>query len=646
MNAKCQLSSVPRSATNGSTPPIYLKAFGTPSNETDGILTHICTKFLDRSSVITEPNIDAMFERICEDGLYDRDQCRWTDRSHYSDALLFLNCLTERSYAALSTMHASESTLPKRRIWVMHPTESSVKIAEHQVLLLVNHDSQGVLAMDDVHAIAELVSDHHDSDAPHDQSGSQPLPSNASTSLSRYDRPFLFGLSIQKSSTMHLVKYDRYGFMTTPFHIHRHPWAVLGCIVTLATCDSYYLGCHHNIESTSMQPDGVSSKCIKTTCYQKATQMRQSADHHARVRLTRPPVFGSFDGSLFPCNCPFRWKFIVDCGAVPQDHAQFLDELKTLEGVPKIGAYRSMTVDCTITHEKRLFGPRHLIVESVIQTVEHLIGITYFSSRKEFFSAMISCIETHRTAYFSHKLLHNDINPRSICLYVNDPSDENVIPFWNSDGTPPIRQAMLRGWRFAKHMDNPGNQMISLCRLSEYEHFLASEILWHKGCSPRRRHDLESFLWVMLFICINFVGPYSQRRTELPSWVPNWLRPDLLLSYRLDICQERFRVEDWTSTCNACFSDYFNHPPIVKGLAHLASKLSPPGSLQIRANGSKSATFPDNPVTHDDMISVLKNIIAELPEEQPPSEDDVQKARERYRSTQSLVSYRASNIYS
>lgn len=76
------------------------------------------------------------------------------------------------------------------------------------------------------------------------------------------------------------------------------------------------------------------------------------------------------------------------------------------------------------------------------------------------------CTIAHRTAYFSHKLLHNDINPRSICLYVNDPSDENVIPFWNSDGTPPIRQAMLRGWRFAKHMDNPGNQMISLCRLS------------------------------------------------------------------------------------------------------------------------------------------------------------------------------------
>jgi hypothetical protein len=45
------------------------------------------------------------------------------------------------------------------------------------------------------------------------------------------------------------------------------------------------------------------------------------------------------------------------------------------------------------------------------------------------------------------------------------------------------------------------------------------------------------------------------------------------------------------------------------------------------------------------MILVLENIIAELPEEQPPSEDDIRKARERYRSIQSPVSYRAPNIY-
>ncbi|KAG2035319.1 hypothetical protein BDR03DRAFT_962753 [Suillus americanus] len=490
--------------------------------------------------------------------------------------------------------------------------------------------------MDEVHAIAELISDH---DAPHDQSA---LPSTASTSLSRYDRPFLFGLSIQKSNTMHLVKYDRYGFMTTPFHIHRHPCAVLGCIDTLATSDSYHLGCYHSVESAPIQPENVSSRSIKTTYYQKATHLRQSADHHARVRLTKPPVFGSFNGSLFPCNCPFQWKFISDCGAAPQDHAQFLDELKNLEGVPKIGGYRSMSVDCTITHEKRLFGPRHLMVESVIQTVEHLIDITYFSSRKEFFLAIISCIKTHRTAYFSHKLLHNDINPHSICLNVNDPSDENVIPFWNPNGTPPIRQAMLRGWRFAKHMENPGHQMISHHRLSEY---LATEILWHKNCSPRRRHDLESFLWVMLFICINFTGPYSQKRTRLPSWVPKWLQPDLTPSYRLDISQERFEVKDWTFTCRACFSSYFNHPTTVNGLASLASKLSPPGSLKIKSDGGKSVTFPENPVTHDDMMLVLRNIIDDLPVEQPPSEDDIEKARERYRSIESSVSYRAPNIY-
>jgi len=77
----------------------------------------------------------------------------------------------------------------------------------------------------------------------------------------------------------------------------------------------------------------------------------------------------------------------------------------------------------------------------------------------------------------------------------------------------------------------------------------------------------------------------------------------------------------------------------VKGLAHLASKLSPPGSLKVDGSQKLSASFPENPVTHDDMILVLENIIEELPVEQPPSEDVVRKARERYESKRSLGCY-------
>jgi hypothetical protein len=71
----------------------------------------------------------------------------------------------------------------------------------------------------------------------------------------------------------------------------------------------------------------------------------------------------------------------------------------------------------------------------------------------------------HRDAYFSHNLLHNDINLVSISLKVDEPNDQNAIPLWNADG-PPIRQAMLREWGFAKHMNNRGTQLISVQRLS------------------------------------------------------------------------------------------------------------------------------------------------------------------------------------
>ena len=71
----------------------------------------------------------------------------------------------------------------------------------------------------------------------------------------------------------------------------------------------------------------------------------------------------------------------------------------------------------------------------------------------------------HHNAYFSHDLLHNDINLSSICLKVNGRNNENAAPLWNADGTPPIRQAMLRGWKFPKRMGNPGIQKFSRYRL-------------------------------------------------------------------------------------------------------------------------------------------------------------------------------------
>jgi acylphosphatase len=75
----------------------------------------------------------------------------------------------------------------------------------------------------------------------------------------------------------------------------------------------------------------------------------------------------------------------------------------------------------------------------------------------------------------------------------------------------------------------------------------------------------------------------------------------------------------------------------VKGLADLASKLSPPGAVKIEPDGSIYA-FPQMTLsTHEEMMAVLRRIIDELPEEKPPSEDDVRQVKEAYRSRQSLV---------
>jgi hypothetical protein len=380
LNMKSQL--VPSSLASGYSAPIYHKMFGLPSTETDDKLQHVCTKFFSASSSIDQLNVDLLLERICADGLYDRDQSRWMDRSHFSDALLFLNSLTERSYAALSaTAHASESC--KRRIWVLDtPAESSSgQIRNHQVLMLVNHDSQGVAAVDDVHAIAEITS------------------KDAAPDLMQVGIPFLvghygpFGLLIQHS-VVHLVKYDRQGFITIPIDIHRHPRTLLGCISGLAARDSYTPGFPH-IEPDSIQPGSIFSQWTKTTTHARiAAHPPRSSEHRTHIRLIGPPVFGSFDRSLLLDDFPFNRKLGVNDDSPPHDQARILDELKDVYGVPKIAGYRSMTVDSTIIHPERLLGSRSLTVENVVHTAEHLIAISFFASRKEFFGAMKSCLQS------------------------------------------------------------------------------------------------------------------------------------------------------------------------------------------------------------------------------------------------------------
>jgi len=173
-----------------------------------------------------------------------------------------------------------------------------------------------------------------------------------------------------------------------------------------------------------------------------------------------------------------------------------------------------------------------------------------------------------------------------------------------------------------------------------WEHFLATEILWHKDCVPRRTHDLESFLWVMIYICINYRGPYGQRSVP-PVGTPGWLLPGRLPQHRSEICKERLGVQDWISTCSIYFAPYFNHPVIVVGLGFIASKLSP-ASLKTSSEGSQSPSFSESPDLYDYMILVLQHIIENLPVEEPPSEDVVQKARETYRHRQNLSSEKKS----
>jgi len=185
-----------------------------------------------------------------------------------------------------------------------------------------------------------------------------------------------------------LVRYDWYGRIIMPIHIHSRPRTTLACIAALALYGTIHeTGLPWRIDHDSIQPGSDPSRWIKTTTH-KVVHSCQNTEHrtHVKLGLIGPPVFGPVFKSLMLDD--------DDPPAANYPQSRFLDELKGVCGVPTITGYRSVTVDSRITHPLRLSGPRCLTVDCAVQTAEHLVGISFFASRKEFFNAIKSCIES------------------------------------------------------------------------------------------------------------------------------------------------------------------------------------------------------------------------------------------------------------
>ncbi|KZT29134.1 hypothetical protein NEOLEDRAFT_1086095 [Neolentinus lepideus HHB14362 ss-1] len=126
------------------------------------------------------------------------------------------------------------------------------------------------------------------------------------------------------------------------------------------------------------------------------------------------------------------------------------------------------------------------------------IPITYFRSKKELIKGFIDAITAHRDLLDLAGILHRDI------------SLNNIMLIDMSDGS---RKGLLIDLDYAAVYPEPENPAPGFAARTGTTPFMACDLLSANGPVRHQPHwDLESFLYVLIWICMVYSGPNNKRR--------------------------------------------------------------------------------------------------------------------------------------
>ncbi|KAL1755822.1 hypothetical protein FB107DRAFT_274546 [Schizophyllum commune] len=165
--------------------------------------------------------------------------------------------------------------------------------------------------------------------------------------------------------------------------------------------------------------------------------------------------------------------------------------------------------DCKVVFEVR--DLTRLVVKEIG------VPIHEFASKTEFLSAIRDIVYAHDGLYNKANTLHCDINDKNVLLR----AIAGAAP-----GT--LRRGLLIDENYSIALDEKRERASSALR-SCGPIFAASDILmWPKCFRPELRHDLQSILCLVIWICVCYSGPGGQLRAFnlQESKIFNWLQID------------------------------------------------------------------------------------------------------------------------
>lgn len=136
--------------------------------------------------------------------------------------------------------------------------------------------------------------------------------------------------------------------------------------------------------------------------------------------------------------------------------------------------------------------------------------------------------------------------------------------------------------------------------------FIAAEVLKHPEKAHRVCDDIESFYYVLLYVCLMYEGPNDKPRAGgiIPYFLNDWLQPEKFKPESLGdlkVAHKIMDAGDFEVILSAHMSD--DMKPLIPCLKKLHDLLR-----------TKTLSPATNDLKHEDFIAILDDAIATLPD--------------------------------
>ncbi|TRM60819.1 hypothetical protein BD626DRAFT_366701, partial [Schizophyllum amplum] len=149
----------------------------------------------------------------------------------------------------------------------------------------------------------------------------------------------------------------------------------------------------------------------------------------------------------------------------------------------------------------------------------YALHIENFSSKKELLSVLKDAIKAHEQLVYDRRILHSDISDNNVMIRADPPGG--------------LRKGLLIDLDYAAFIGEQRDTTSTAHRTGTLP-FMAWEILkYGDKIAHEPRHDLESFLYVLIVVCVCHSGPNRQYRQDFDlrkSRIGRWMELDEYMS--------------------------------------------------------------------------------------------------------------------